>query len=66
MKDWNWLLNSMVYGHLFPNASEEELGSLRKLGLRWKVCLLPAAFEVTRAETVSCRSGLRQKGNLGL
>ena len=36
-KDWEWLLNSMVYGHLFPKASEEEKESLRRLGLRWKV-----------------------------
>ncbi|GAA5853397.1 hypothetical protein JCM9279_005777 [Rhodotorula babjevae] len=35
-KDFHWLLNSMVYGHLFPNASDEELSSLKKLGLRWK------------------------------
>lgn len=21
-KDWSWLLNTMVYGHLFPSASE--------------------------------------------
>jgi hypothetical protein len=32
----NWLLNVMVYGHLFPNASDEELASLRLLGERWK------------------------------
>lgn len=35
-KDWNWLLNTMVYGHLFPKATEQELESLRRLGLRWK------------------------------
>ncbi|KAI9057000.1 DUF89-domain-containing protein [Trametes sanguinea] len=35
-KDWEWLLNSMVYGHLFPKASEEEKESLRRLGQRWK------------------------------
>ncbi|KAF9454182.1 DUF89-domain-containing protein [Macrolepiota fuliginosa MF-IS2] len=35
-KDWNWLLNTMVYGQLFPKASEEELESLRRLGARWK------------------------------
>ena len=36
-KDWEWLLNSMVYGQLFPKASEVEVESLRRLGARWKV-----------------------------
>lgn len=36
-KDWEWLLNTMVYGHLFPKASEAERESLRRLGNRWKV-----------------------------
>ncbi|KAF8808126.1 DUF89-domain-containing protein [Phlegmacium glaucopus] len=35
-KDWEWLLNIMVYGQLFPNASDVELESLRRLGARWK------------------------------
>lgn len=35
-KDWEWLLNTMVYGHLFPKATEQERESLRRLGLRWK------------------------------
>ncbi|KAL1737819.1 hypothetical protein HDZ31DRAFT_13603, partial [Schizophyllum fasciatum] len=35
-KDWEWLLNIMVYGQLFPKATEAELGSLRKLGHRWR------------------------------
>ena len=35
-KDWQWLLNSMVYGHLFPDLSEAELAALKILGLRWK------------------------------
>ncbi|GAA6039332.1 hypothetical protein JCM8097_002801 [Rhodosporidiobolus ruineniae] len=35
-KDFDWLLNSMVYGHLFPNASDEEMASLREMGQRWK------------------------------
>ena len=30
------LLNSCVYGHLFTDASDEELESLRIMGLRWK------------------------------
>lgn len=37
-KDWNWLLNTMVYGQLFDKASDQELRSLKKLGMRWKVC----------------------------
>ena len=37
-KDWNWLLNNMVYGELFKDVSEVERESLRKMGLRWKVC----------------------------
>ncbi|CAE6525393.1 unnamed protein product [Rhizoctonia solani] len=35
-KDWDWLLNSCVYGNLFPTASEEEMASLREMGKRWK------------------------------
>ncbi|THH08351.1 hypothetical protein EW145_g2761 [Phellinidium pouzarii] len=35
-KDWDWLLNTMVYGELFKDASEVDRESLRKLGLRWK------------------------------
>lgn len=35
-KDWNWLLNTMVYGELFKECSEAERESLRKMGLRWK------------------------------
>jgi len=35
-KDWSWLLNSMVYGQLFPTATEAEIESLRRMGLRWK------------------------------
>ncbi|KAJ7675326.1 hypothetical protein B0H17DRAFT_1080988 [Mycena rosella] len=35
-KDWEWLLNTMVYGQLFPKASDVELESLRRLGQRWK------------------------------
>lgn len=35
-KDWDWLLNIMKYGSLFPEASEEERESLRVLGRRWK------------------------------
>jgi hypothetical protein len=35
-KDWDWLLNSCVYGNLFPTASEEENASLKEMGKRWK------------------------------
>ncbi|KAH8120039.1 DUF89-domain-containing protein [Phellopilus nigrolimitatus] len=35
-KDWDWLLNTMVYGELFKGVSEVDRESLRKLGLRWK------------------------------
>lgn len=35
-KDFSWLINSMCYGHLFPDNSEEEMASLRILGNRWK------------------------------
>ncbi|EAU83809.2 DUF89 domain-containing protein [Coprinopsis cinerea okayama7 len=35
-RDWEWLLNVMVYGNLFPNATEAEMESLRRLGRRWK------------------------------
>ena len=45
-KDWQWLLNSMVYGHLFPKATEEEKDSLRRLGMRWKVCAIANLFRV--------------------
>jgi len=34
--DWSWLLNSMVYGHLFTDRTEDELASLKRLGERWK------------------------------
>ncbi len=35
-KDWEWLLNIMVYGQLFSKVSEEEKESLKRLGRRWK------------------------------
>lgn len=35
-KDWQWLLNTMTYGHLFPGVTEAEIASLRIMGLRWK------------------------------
>ncbi|KAJ1035107.1 hypothetical protein NDA18_000705 [Ustilago nuda] len=35
-KDWDWLLNSMLYGSLFPQATDAEVQSLKQMGLRWK------------------------------
>ncbi|KAM0747738.1 DUF89-domain-containing protein [Meredithblackwellia eburnea MCA 4105] len=35
-QDFQWLINSMCYGHLFPDHSEEDMASLRLLGERWK------------------------------
>jgi hypothetical protein len=35
-KDWDWLLNSMMYGSLFPDGSDAELASLKQLATRWK------------------------------
>jgi hypothetical protein len=35
-RDWDWILNSMVYGQLFEEATEAEWDSLRTLGHRWK------------------------------
>ncbi|WFD29550.1 hypothetical protein MSPP1_000559 [Malassezia sp. CBS 17886] len=35
-KDWEWLLNSMAYGSLFPHSTDAEMDSLRELGHRWK------------------------------
>ena len=43
-KDWEWLLNTMVYGQLFPKATDVELESLRRLGTRWKVRLRSFVF----------------------
>lgn len=35
-KDFDWLINSMCYGQLFPEAPESDLDSLRTMGERWK------------------------------
>lgn len=35
-KDWNWLLNSMVYGSLFHSATDDQIASLKHMGQRWK------------------------------
>ena len=34
--DFKWLINQMVYGHLFPEASDEDLEALRTMGNRWR------------------------------
>lgn len=51
-KDWEWLLNTMVYGHLFPDASEEERQSLKTLGQRWKVSIY-VCFWIMHAHTTN-------------
>jgi len=50
-KDRNWLLNEMVYGHLFHKANDQELMSLKKLSLRWKVCTPAPALVTQMLET---------------
>lgn len=35
-KDWHWLLNTMKYGSLFPEATVAESESLRQMASRWK------------------------------
>lgn len=35
-KDWSWLLNIAVYGHLFVDANDDELASLKLMAKRWK------------------------------
>lgn len=35
-KDFEWLVNVMVYGHLFTGHTNNELASLKKMGQRWK------------------------------
>ncbi|CAD6588003.1 MAG: hypothetical protein CYPHOPRED_004218 [Cyphobasidiales sp. Tagirdzhanova-0007] len=35
-KDFEWLVNTMVYGHLFTGHTDNELASLKKMGQRWK------------------------------
>ena len=52
-KDWEWLLNSMVYGHLFPKASDEERDSLRRLGMRWKVCTCASTSDQAKCADLS-------------
>jgi damage-control phosphatase, subfamily III len=60
-KDWEWLLNSMVYGHLFPKATEQERESLRRLGHRWKVSELRASVEI-QALTFPCTQQYEREG----
>lgn len=52
-KDWNWLLNSMVYGQLFPQATDIEVESLRRLGQRWKVRKIFFSFDQKCTQTTS-------------
>lgn len=60
-KDWNWLLNTMVYGQLFPKASEEEMESLRRLGARWKVC--PVHAEMIPKTYMVPYSNMKKRAN---
>lgn len=34
--DFKWLINQMVYGHLFTDASDVDVEALRTMGNRWK------------------------------
>jgi len=34
--DFKWLINQMVYGHLFADATDEDIEALRTMGHRWK------------------------------
>ncbi|KAL8292981.1 hypothetical protein RQP46_000675 [Phenoliferia psychrophenolica] len=43
-QDFQWLINSMCYGHLFPTVGEEELESLKMLGERWKKYVADGVF----------------------
>ena len=47
-KDWEWLLNTMCYGQLFPKASDTEKESLKRLGQRWKVRFIVSSFLYTK------------------
>lgn len=62
-KDWSWLLNTMVYGQLFPKASEEELESLRRLGARWKVRLARTRGGRRNADHNLSHSNMKKKAN---
>lgn len=62
-KDWEWLLNTMVYGHLFPKATEAERESLRRLGARWKV-RRSVGLQICDAEYT--RSAIRKGWQMGV
>lgn len=64
-KDWDWLLNTMVYGHLFPKASEEEKDSLHRLGLRWKV-RLSASVSGVPCPCLRLTPAIRERGEVGV
>ncbi|SCV72968.1 BQ2448_6893 [Microbotryum intermedium] len=34
--DFDWLINQTVYGHLFTDATEDQIASLRLMGQRWQ------------------------------
>lgn len=62
-KDWEWLLNTMVYGHLFPKATEAERESLRRLGARWKVRRF-VSVDIWDAEDI--RPAIRKRWQMGV
>ena len=54
-------MNSMLYGQLFPSASDIELESLRRLGARWKVSY--GLFPLEAFLKFSFKSDMRRKAN---
>ena len=34
--DFSWIINQMIHGHLFPDATDDQVASLREMGLRWQ------------------------------
>jgi len=53
----------MVYGQLFPKATDVETESLRRLGQRWKVCSLFS--HLTRREFIR-PIAIRERWEMGL
>ena len=58
-------MNSMVYGQLFPHASDIELESLRRLGARWKVSKSSFHGEVLLSKIISSIA-IRKRRQMGL